>query len=205
MDIKKWLKEIFSSRDDTQLPESHPDAATLDRLIEKTINKTPINYEDKDSENPVVAETLRATDEENGGDNCPDSPLEKKTGNRRQGCCPYGVKRNIVASIAEIRRFAEEHQLSTEILKALLKIMAELAVNALKGKVSAGALLMLLNAFNFDAAKEAAYREGEKAGRNAKIEEEFFPTTDDGIPHFNGLNRPSGKKRDDIFSLAREA
>lgn len=204
MDIKKWLKEIFSSnREAAELLPTPPDRETLERLIEKTINQTSINHERKDSEDslmdlPTEAD-LEATDgnSEDGG--------RSQTADNRQGCCPYGVKRNIVASIAEIRRFADEHKLTTEILKALLKILAEIAANALKGKVSAGALMMLLNALNFESAKESAYKEGEKAGRNAKIEEEYFPATDDGIPHFNGINRHSGKKREDIFSLAREA
>lgn len=49
-----------------------------------------------------------------------------------------------------------------------------------------------------------AYRKGEIAGRNAQIEEKYFPKTDDGIPAFRG--RPSrGVSSTDIFSMAREA
>lgn len=54
-----------------------------------------------------------------------------------------------------------------------------------------------------EAIKEA-YRQGEIAGRNAQIEEKYFPKTDDGIPHFRG--RPSRHiSSADIFSMAREA
>lgn len=51
---------------------------------------------------------------------------------------------------------------------------------------------------------EAAYQKGLIDGRNAAIEEKYFPTKDDGIPHFRGrVSRP--QPFSDIFSMAREA
>ncbi|MCH5227311.1 MAG: hypothetical protein J1F16_05785 [Muribaculaceae bacterium] len=49
-----------------------------------------------------------------------------------------------------------------------------------------------------------AYRQGELAARNARIEERYFPRKEDGIPAFRG--KPSAMRpAADIFSMAREA
>ena len=48
------------------------------------------------------------------------------------------------------------------------------------------------------------YERGRIDGRNERIEEIYFPKTDDGIPHFRGRPaKPSSGP--DIFSMAREA
>ena len=49
-----------------------------------------------------------------------------------------------------------------------------------------------------------AYEKGLIDGRNSKIEEVHFPTTDDGVPRFNGA-APSSLDYDSIFTLALEA
>ena len=49
-----------------------------------------------------------------------------------------------------------------------------------------------------------AYARGVKDGRNMKIEEEYFPNSDDNIPHFHGNPSPASPFSD-IFSMAREA
>ena len=118
--------------------------------------------------------------------------------------CPYVLKRNIVASLQEIRKFAEEHNLASAMIKALLTLLAEMAIDALKGKVSGTVLAILLNAMNFDKARSEAYREGEIAGRNAQIIEKHFPSTDDGLPHLASGPSPESVK-EDIFSIARNA
>lgn len=57
---------------------------------------------------------------------------------------------------------------------------------------------------DFDPKLSLAYEKGLIDGRNAQIEEKYFPKTDDGIPHFRG--RPSKSiSAGDIFSMAREA
>ena len=50
-----------------------------------------------------------------------------------------------------------------------------------------------------------AFEKGRIAGRNEKIEESYFPTTDDGIPHFHGKPTQRNSSYGDIFSMAREA
>lgn len=54
------------------------------------------------------------------------------------------------------------------------------------------------------AAIQKAYNQGVIDGRNAHIEEKYFPKTDDGIPSFHG-RRVTPSSSSDIFSMAREA
>lgn len=57
---------------------------------------------------------------------------------------------------------------------------------------------------DWEEALREAYQRGVKDGRNAVIEEKYFPRTDDGIPRFRGSSsRPV--LQGDIFSMAREA
>lgn len=51
---------------------------------------------------------------------------------------------------------------------------------------------------------EEAYRKGYLEGRNSKIEETYFPKTQDGVPEFNG-SPAKFSQLGDIFSIAREA
>ena len=57
---------------------------------------------------------------------------------------------------------------------------------------------------DFAKAIEEAYQRGVIDGRNAKIEEEYFPKTNDGIPQFHG-SFSKENSFGDIFSMAREA
>ena len=175
--IKEWLREFFGAKKE-EFPEVLPSIRddTVKKLIDKATEGKPSPKPDKE-ENPE---------------------------NPKKGCCSYAVKRNIVASIEEVRRFAEEHKLPERTLKALLTIAADMLLNALNGKVKGSVLLLLLNAMNFDKAKSEAYSDGEKAGRNQKIIEEYFPTTDDGVPEFNGVDSLS-RNKSDIFTVARDA
>lgn len=188
--IFSWIKEFLSihGKGFDGTPPA-PSVETVEKLIRRAVNEKQREENGKDQENdPDVRESAENVEE------TPEADSRKES-------CPYALKRNIVSSIEEVKRFAEEHELAATVVKALLALLAELASNTLKGKVSGTLLLTLLNALNFDKAREAAYREGEVAGRNAKIEEEYFPTLDDGVPHFNGaVNRGAGK--DDIFSMA---
>ena len=126
-----------------------------------------------------------------------DAPEQKKG-------CPYAMKRNIVASLQEIRRFAEENDLAAAMVKAILNLLAEMALGALKGKVSGTVLAVLLNALNYERDKEEAYRRGEVDGRNARITTEYFAEGDDGLPHLKGVSRQR-ERGEDIFSMARDA
>jgi len=118
--------------------------------------------------------------------------------------CPYVTKRAIVESLAEIRRFAEEHKLAAEVVKALLTLLAEMVIEALRGKVSGKVLDLLLKAIHYDEARMEAYADGEKAGRNARIKMEVFPEQEKEIPDLNGAMNTSASPSS-IFDIAREA
>lgn len=126
-----------------------------------------------------------------------------KTGkSERSESCPYATKRAIVESLAEIRRFAEEHKLAATVVRALLSLLAEMAVGALKGKVSGKVLDLLLKAVRYDKARMEAYAEGENAGRNARIRMEIFPAQEGELPDINGpIHTPPAPAS--IFDIAR--
>lgn len=170
--LKKSAKEI---------PEiiTMPDEETADRIISKAVAGSGKRPDDSKTAPP---------------------PSEKGDAPKRS--CPYATKRAIVESLQEIRRFAEEHDLAAVVVKALLSLLAEMTLGALKGKVSGKILEALLKAINYEADKRAAYREGEKAGKNAKIKAELFPEEKVEIPGINGaIQKPH--KPASIFDIAK--
>lgn len=130
--------------------------------------------------------------------------------------CPYALKRNIVESLREIRKFAEENDLAATMVRALLSLLAEMAVGTLKGKVSGTILDALLKVFNYEREKEEsalriklekeeAYRQGVIAGKNAGIEIEEFPAVTEDVPNLKGNTAPSSCDNGNIFRIAGEA
>lgn len=114
--------------------------------------------------------------------------------------CPYAMKRNIVVSLEEIRRFAEKHNLAATLTRALLTLLAEMAVGALHGKVGEKALETLLNAFNYTRHVNDAYIRG----RNEKIETEYFPENKE-VPHLGGMQKDDPDDDESIFNIAKDA
>ena len=109
-----------------------------------------------------------------------------------------------MASLEEIRRFAQEHDLAATVVRALLTLLAEMVVDALKGKVSGRVLEMLLKALRFDSVRKEAYDEGHLAGRNARIETELFAEEREELPDITGADTFAPTK-DSIFNLAKDA
>lgn len=184
----EWVREILGrhTADVEELPDV-PSEDVVTSLISRASGTPP----------PEKGEGKDEPDKGGDGANPSGSDTEKKG-------CSYAVKRNIVASLQEIRRFAEENNLAGTMVRALLTLLAEMAIGALRGKVSQNVLDALLKVFSYERALADAYSRGERDGRNAGITEEFFPEGDDGLPHFNGF--PSGgTKSPDIFTLANEA
>ena len=187
----QWVRQILGKHEE-DLKEIHsPSPETVENLISR-VSETGCKKEEATDIPTIEDSGIIRKDAEAPGSSTSHSK------------CPYVLKRNIVASLQEIRKFAEEHNLASAMIKALLTLLAEMAINALKGKVSGTALAVLLNAMNFDKAKSEAYREGEIAGRNAQIMEKHFPSTDDGLPHLSSGAKNTGSTTD-IFSIAREA
>lgn len=206
--VKEWVKEILGKKapEISEVPPE-PDGEVVSSLIaraagEKVENPQPSTggkgKESLETRDKAADEDESKKEEGSGTQEPEDKASEEKKG------CSYAVKRNIVASLQEIRRFAEEHDLAGTMVKALLTMLAEMAIGALRGKVSATVLDALLKVFGYEQALADAYSRGEKDGRNAGIVEEYFPMADDGLPHFRSTNG-KGPRRPDIFSLADEA
>lgn len=173
------MKEIFVRNGvDETAPVREPSVKTAEKLVERAVNGKRAGLDDGE------------VNEENRS-----SPSQKKES------CPYATRRAIVESFEEIRRFAEENKLASKVVSALLTFLAEAAINALRGKVSGKVLEVLLNGFTFHTACREAFKEGEKAGKNAKIETEFFPAQETELPDINGGVRENA--RDTIFDIAK--
>lgn len=123
-----------------------------------------------------------------------------KLGSNDKPCgCTYAMKRNLVESLEEIRRFAEKHDLAAAVIKALLTLLAEMALGAMQGKVGEKALETLLRAFTYSQHVSDAYMRG----KNEMITKEYFPDTPD-IPHLGGMQKKE-EEESNIFTMAREA
>lgn len=201
--IVEWVKGLL--RKNAPELDSLPEPPG-ERLVTNLINRASGDSEEPKGEKRKLTPDSKHPDEENdkhNGGNDKEGSGENNDGGEKRGCS-YAIKRNIVQSLQEIRRFAEEHDLAGTMIRALLMLLAEMALGALKGKVSSNVLDMLLKIFNYEQAVSDAYRRGEKAGRNAGIEREFFPDGTDGLPHFRGLTTRKDS-RPDIFAIAEES
>lgn len=203
--IMAWVKEILhlNAREIEEIP-SPPSPEVITTLISKA-SGDPANPENENSEN-----AQRKTEN-----------AQRKTDNPQP--CPYALRRNIVESLRVIREFAEKHDLAATMVRALLTLLAEMALGALKGKVSGTILEALLKIFNYERMKEEAdlrsqldkeeilrvkeesYRLGEIAGRNVRISREIFPEQPAEVPDLKGTPVAGGSEKPDIFSMARQA
>lgn len=134
-----------------------------------------------------------------------------EAGEEKEGACcklPMVIKRNIVNSIEEVRRFAEEHELAVTAVESVLGMILEVAVGCAEGKVSRQMLLWALRVLNYERDKAEARRKGELDGRNAAIEERYFRGRPEDVPYLtSGTDTPLGDEQDedDIFEMARSA
>lgn len=172
-------------------------------LVKGILGKEEVNPEEFPRELPettvkkLIDKACGADPEEAG-----EAGNEKTEKTEKSESCPYATKRAIVESLAEIRRFAEEHQLAATVVRALLSLLAEMAVGALRGRVSGKVLDLLLKAIRYDRARMEAYAEGETAGRNARIRMEIFPAQERELPDINGpIHTPPAPAS--IFDIAR--
>lgn len=183
--ILQWVREMLRIKapDLTTLPEP-PSEKVVTSLVNKASDNTPVKLSEQSD-----------SSEQN------DSIAPKKES------CPYAVKRNIVESLREIRKFAEENNLAATMVRALLTLLAEMALGALRGKVNSSVLDSLLKIFSFEAAVADAYTRGEQAGKEAALEKEFFPASPEEVPHLRGLtpSRSDSTTIPEIFRLARES
>lgn len=154
--------------------------------------------------NRTLGEPMQGDEKSDARQSPENGDAEDGNGSGRKESCPYATKRAIVTSIAEIKRFAEEHKLAASVLKSLLALLVEIAIGALKGKVSRQVLEALLKALTYEMAMEEAFRKGETEGRN-EMTEERFPSLDDGLPHLNGtILRGESASIFDVAAAARK-
>lgn len=210
--ILGFLRSLFRKEvaEMTSLPDV-PSDRSVERLINRTLDPSASSRISADltsatSSGPSASHdgegTTEDTDGSEGMDDSDGSAGKNGASDKRKESCPYATKRAIVESIAEIRRFAEEHKLAASVLKALLALLAEIALGALRGKISRQVLETLLHAINYELDIEEAFRKGHDDGRK-KLIEERYPADDDGLPHINGtLLRPDTTS---IFDVAAEA
>lgn len=214
--IMAWVKEILhlNAHEIEEMP-SPPSPEVITTLISKASG-------DPDPENPENAQP--PTD--NAKRTTPNAQRKTENAQRttdNEKTCPYALRRNIVESLRVIREFAEKHDLAATMVRALLTLLAEMALGALKGKVSGTILEALLKIFNYERMKEEAdlrsqldkeeilrvkeesYRLGEIAGRNARISREIFPEQPAEVPDLKGTPVAGGSEKPDIFSMARQA
>ncbi|MDE6576744.1 MAG: hypothetical protein K2J82_07905 [Muribaculaceae bacterium] len=196
-----WFKNLVrnSAPDMDSVPEP-PD----DQVVSTLMSRALYAGDDGKADEPNKNKEEKEVEIEDKKSLPEDVDLSEMEAGERKTCCPFAVRRNIVLSLEEIRRFAEEHHLAENVIRALLTILAELAIGAMRGKVSSKALDILLKVFNYETALADAYARGEKDGRNAGIEEEYFPKESDGLPHLRGIPGHN-PQLPDIFTLATQA
>ena len=201
--ILAWIRDILHLHEIEKTPlPSIPPPETMTTLINRAAGN-PANKDDPD--NTVINDNNDNNYNKDNKDSNDLKDLKDPNDNKeKKECCPYAMKRNIVASLQEIRRFAEKHDLAATMIRALLTLLAEMAIGTLKGKVSENVLEALLKIFSFERMREEAYRQGELDGRNARIIEEHFPAQDSRPPHLTrGTTSATGTTS--IFSIAKDA
>lgn len=117
---------------------------------------------------------------------------------------------NYENSVKDIAAFAEENGLTDEQAVALFEKINQIGFDIIEGKYTREAMQMAYDAMNFSSAVENARKEGERDGRNAKIEEKLTKVNKpmDMPPAVGGqgatVPEPKPNKRDDFFDGIRE-
>ncbi|MDE6442969.1 MAG: hypothetical protein K2K64_00910 [Muribaculaceae bacterium] len=207
--LVEWVRRLIGRMAPEWNPSTEPPAMSIvNSLINKAADAEKIPASPRpDWSGDDAPANRKEPNPANRNDGNPDGDVGDKGGDdekpdERGKGCSYALKRNIVSSLQEIRRFAEENNLAGTVVRALLTLLAEMAIGALRGKVSANVLDMLLKVFSYEAALADAYSRGEKDARNAAIEREYFPSGDDGLPHLKGMPDRS-EQIPDIFTVAK--
>lgn len=115
-------------------------------------------------------------------------------------------EKNLEASLDTLRGFQGERGMSDEQIDAVMDFILGIVRDGVMGKFSAETLDMACKAINHDEDVAAASEEGEIAGRNSKIVEQYRKRNKgDGTAPLSGKNQPGGgvaDDDDDIFAQA---
>lgn len=117
---------------------------------------------------------------------------------------------NYEKSVNDIAAFAQEKGLTDEQAVALFEKINQIGFDVIEGKFTREAMQMAYDAMNFSSAVDNARKEGERDGRNAKIEEKLAKVNKpiEMPPAVGGqgatVPEPKARKRDDFFDAQRE-
>ena len=117
---------------------------------------------------------------------------------------------NYEKSVQDIAAFAQEKGLTDEQAVAVFEKINQIGFDVIEGKYTREAMQMAYDAMNFESAVQSARKEGERDGRNAKIEERLAKVNKpvDMPPAVGGqgatVPEPKAKVRDSFFDAQRE-
>lgn len=117
---------------------------------------------------------------------------------------------NYEKSVQDIAAFAQEKGLTDEQAVELFEKINQIGFDVIEGKFTREAMQMVYDAMNFSTAVESARKEGERDGRNAKIEEKLAKVNKpmDMPPSVGGqgatVPEPKTKVRDSFFDAQRD-
>lgn len=116
-------------------------------------------------------------------------------------------ERNLSESLETLRSFQQQNKLSEEQADEVYAALIGIVRDGVMGKFLPDTLQMVLNGINHDGDVANAGREGEIAGRNARITEKLRKSKQgDGVSALGGTNNGAGGKQDiDIFERASRA
>ncbi|MCD8281875.1 MAG: hypothetical protein LUC22_01330 [Prevotella sp.] len=116
--------------------------------------------------------------------------------------------KNLKKSIEDINALQQQEGLSDDEVNEGMTTIITIIKDGVLGKITPETLQMVFKAVNHDDDVAQAQREGEVAGRNAKITERLRQAKGDGIPRpASGANTPVRNRQpaNDIFALAAQA
>lgn len=117
---------------------------------------------------------------------------------------------NYEKSVKDIAAFADEKGLTDEQATALFEKISQIGFDVIEGKYTREAMQMAYDAMNFSTAVESARKEGERDGRNARIEEKLAKVNKpaDMPPAVGGqgatVPEPRPVQRDAFFDSVRD-
>lgn len=117
---------------------------------------------------------------------------------------------NYEKSVQDIAAFAQEKGLTDEQAVAVFEKINQIGFDVIEGKYTREAMQMAYDAMYFESAVQSARKEGERDGRNAKIEERLAKVNKpvDMPPAVGGqgatVPEPKAKVRDSFFDAQRD-
>ena len=193
--ILEYIKGLFRKGTGEELSglPAAPTEETVKRLVGRTLGEKLPAEEGHDASGSSDEDASGKDDGSDGGNDGASGKSDDGSDDGdepKRESCPYATKRAIVESIDEIRRFAEEHKLAASVLRSLLSLLGEIALGAIKGKVSRQILELLLKAINYELAIDEAFRKGHDDGLQQGREEGL----EEGLEEGRKIGHEEGRK-----------